>query len=196
MSNQLSNINKNSALLVMDFQTIILNNFLPQEIAGNVIRNTASLIAAARAAAVPVIYISVGFRKGYPEVSKNNTIFSLIKENGMFIADNESTAIHPEVAPAENEAVIVKRRVGAFSFTELEMILRAQGIETLILTGVTTSGVVLSTIGQAFDLDYRLVVAGDCCADPDHDTNLFILDKILPQHAIVTRSTEISEAWA
>lgn len=196
MSNQLSNINKNSALLVMDFQTIILNNFLPQEIAGNVIRNTASLIAAARAAAVPVIYISVGFRKGYPEVSKNNTIFSSIKENGMFMADNESTAIHPDVAPAENEAVIVKRRVGAFSFTELEMILRAQGIETLILTGVTTSGVVLSTVGQAFDLDYRLVVAGDCCADPDHDTNLFILDKILPQHAIVTRSTEISEAWA
>lgn len=196
MSNQLSNISKNSALLVMDFQTIILNNFLPQEIAGNVIRNTASLIAAARAAAVPVIYISVGFRKGYPEVSKNNTIFSSIKENGMFMADNESTAIHPEVAPAENEAVIVKRRVGAFSFTELEMILRAQGIETLILTGVTTSGVVLSTVGQAFDLDYRLVVAGDCCADPDHDTNLFILDKILPQHTIVTRSTEISEAWA
>lgn len=196
MSNQLSNISKNSALLVMDFQTIILNNFLPQEIAGNVIRNTASLIAAARAAAVPVIYISVGFRKGYPEVSKNNTIFSSIKENGMFMADNESTAIHPEVAPAENEAVIVKRRVGAFSFTELEMILRAQGIETLILTGVTTSGVVLSTVGQAFDLDYRLVVAGDCCADPDHDTNLFILDKILPKHAIVTRSTEISEAWA
>jgi Amidases related to nicotinamidase len=196
MSNQLGNINKNSALLVMDFQTIILNNFLPQEIAGSVIRNTASLIAATRAAAVPVIYISVGFRKEYPEVSKNNTIFSSIKENGMFMADNESTAIHPEVAPAENEAVIVKRRVGAFSFTELEMILRAQGIETLILTGVTTSGVVLSTVGQAFDLDYRLVVAGDCCADPDHDTNLFILDKILPQHAIVTRSTEISEAWA
>lgn len=45
------------------------------------------------------------------------------------MADNESTAIHPDVAPAENEVVIVKRRVGAFSFTELEMILRAQGIE-------------------------------------------------------------------
>ncbi len=59
------------------------------------------------------------------------------------MADNESTAIHPDVAPAENEVVIVKRRVGAFSFTELEMILRAQGIENLILTGVTTSRVVL-----------------------------------------------------
>lgn len=196
MSTQLSNINKNSALLVMDFQTIILNNFLPQESAGDVIRNTASLISHARAAGVPVIYVSVGFRKGYPEVSKNNKIFSSIKENGIFLADNESTAIHADVAPAENDAVIVKRRVGAFSFTELDMILRAQGIETLILTGVTTSGVVLSTVGQAFDLDYRLVVVSDCCADPDHDTHLFLLEKILPQHAFVTRSSEVSEALA
>lgn len=112
------------------------------------------------------------------------------------MADNESTAIHADVAPAENEVVIVKRRVGAFSFTELDMILRTKGIETLILTGVTTSGVVLSTVGQAFDLDYRLVVVSDCCADPDHDTNLFLLEKILPQHAFVTRSSEISEVWA
>lgn len=196
MSAQLSNINKNSALLVMDFQSIILNNFLPQESVGDVIRNTASLISHARAAGLPVIYISVGFRKGYPEVSQNNTNFSSIKENEIFMEDNESTAIHADVAPAENEAVIVKRRVGAFSFTELDMILRAQGIETLILTGVTTSGVVLSTVGQAFDLDYRLVVVSDCCADPDHDTNLFLLEKILPQHAFVTRSSEISEALA
>ncbi len=109
------------------------------------------------------------------------------------MADNESTAIHPDVAPAENEVVIVKRRVGAFSFTELEMILRAQGIENLILTGVTTSRVVLSTVGQAFDLDYRLIVVNDYCADPDPDTNMFLLKKVLPQHAFVTSSSEISK---
>ena len=130
------------------------------------------LIAATRTAGVPVIYVSVGFRKGYPEVSKNNTIFASIKENGV---------------------VIVKRRVGAFSFTELEMILRAQGIENLILTGVTTSRVVLSTVGQAFDLDYRLIVVNDYCADPDPDTNMFLLKKVLPQHAFVTSSSEISK---
>ncbi|HBS6548089.1 TPA: cysteine hydrolase [Klebsiella pneumoniae] len=151
------------------------------------------LIAATRTAGVPVIYVSVGFRKGYPEVSKNNTIFASIKENGVFMADNESTAIHPDVTPAENEVVIVKRRVGAFSFTELEMILRAQGIEDLILTGVTTSRVVLSTVGQAFDLDYRLIVVNDYCADPDPDTNMFLLKKVLPQHAFVTSSSEISK---
>lgn len=109
------------------------------------------------------------------------------------MADNESTAIHPDVAPAENEVVIVKRRVGAFSFTELEMIFRAQGIENLILTGVTTSRVVLSTVGQAFDLDYHLIVVNDYCADPDPDTNMFLLKKVLPQHAFVTSSSEISK---
>lgn len=196
MTTQLNNIHKNSALLVMDFQAVILNHFLPQDRAGDVIRNTASLIASARAAGVPVIYISVGFRQGYPEVSQNNTIFSAIKNNGIFIIGSEGAAIHTAVAPAENEVVIIKRRIGAFSFTDLEMILRAQGIETLILAGVTTSGVVLSTVGQAFDLDYRLVVASDCCADPDHDINLFLLEKILPQHAIVARSCAISDAWA
>lgn len=76
MSNQLSNISKNSALLVMDFQTIILNNFLPQESAGNVIRNTASLIAAARAVGVPVIYVSVDSAKDIPRSAKT-TLSSL-----------------------------------------------------------------------------------------------------------------------
>ena len=193
---QLNNTEKNSALLVMDFQKIIINNFLQQESARTVIRNTASLISTARAAGVPVIYVSVGFRYGYPEVSQNNTIFSSIKNNGIFINDSVETAIHEGVAPAENEVVIVKRRVGAFSFTELDMVLRAQGIENLIITGVTTSGVVLSTVGQAFDLDYRLVVASDCCADSDHDKHLFLVEKILPQHAIVTCSSEISANWA
>lgn len=75
----------------------------------------------------------------------------------------------------------------------IEMILRAQGIENLILTGVTTSRVVLSTVGQAFDLDYRLIVVNDYCADPDPDTNMFLLKKVLPQHAFVTSSSEISK---
>ncbi|KJM47062.1 cysteine hydrolase family protein [Klebsiella aerogenes] len=195
MMAQLNNTEKNSALLVMDFQKIILNNFLQPESARNVIRNTASLISTAREAGVTVIYVSVGFRNGYPEVSQNNTIFSAIKANGIFINDSEETAIHEGVAPAENEVVIVKRRVGAFSFTELDMVLRAQRIENLIIAGVTTSGVVLSTVGQAFDLDYRLVVASDCCADPDHDKHVFLVEKILPQHAIVTSSSEISDNW-
>ncbi|MDT9982712.1 hypothetical protein RUW52_18540, partial [Klebsiella pneumoniae] len=51
----------------------------------------------------------------------------------------------------------------------------------------------LSTVGQAFDLDYRLIVVNDYCADPDPDTNMFLLKKVLPQHAFVTSSSEISK---
>lgn len=46
------------------------------------------------------------------------------------------------------------------------------------------------------DLDYRLIVVSDCCADPDHETNMFLLEKILPQYAFVTSSSEIAKAWA
>lgn len=82
-----------SALLVMEFQTIIFNNFLPQKSAGIVIRNTTSLMAAVRTADIPVIYVSVGFCKGYPEVSQNNTIFSSIKNNGIFMAGSHGATI-------------------------------------------------------------------------------------------------------
>ncbi|MEZ7215307.1 cysteine hydrolase family protein [Klebsiella spallanzanii] len=191
MATQLNNISKNSALLVMDFQEIILNNYLSKESAEGVLRNTASLISGARAAGVPVIYVSVGFRKGYPEVSKNNAIFSTVKEYGIFITGSDGAAIHADVAPTDDEPVIIKRRVGAFTFTDLEMILRSQGIEMLILTGITTSGVVLSTVRQAFDLDYSLVVAEDCCSDPDSDISAFLLEKIIPQHALVLNSAQI-----
>ncbi|WME29520.1 isochorismatase family protein [Klebsiella pneumoniae] len=108
------------------------------------------------------------------------------------MADSESTAIHPDVAPAAFEVVIVKRRVGVFTYPEREMILRAQGSANLILTGVTTSRVVLSTAGKAFHLDYRHIVVKDYCADPDPDSKTTFQKKVLQQHAIDTSSSKTS----
>ena len=61
---------------------------------------------------------------------------------------------------------MVKHRVSPFVGTDLETLLRANGVDTLVLAGVHTSGVVLSTVRHAGDLDYRLVVIRHCCADP------------------------------
>ena len=69
----------------------------------------------------------------------------------------------PAVRPQPEDVVVVKHRVGAFSSTDLDMILRAKGVDTLVLTGLATSGVVLSTVRQGADADYRLVVVADCC---------------------------------
>ena len=115
-----------------------------------------------------VLYVVVGFRAGYPEVSPRNMTFSTLKQSGMFGAGAPGTEIHKAVAPAQGEVVVTKHRVGAFLGTDLEMVLRANGIETMVLAGIATSGVVLSTLRHAADADFRIVVAaGLLLADRD-----------------------------
>ena len=74
-------------------------------------------------------------------------------------------AIDARVAPAVSEPVFVKRRVGAFSSTDLETYLRANSVDTIALAGFSTSGVILSTLCWAADRDFRVVVISDLCAD-------------------------------
>ena len=92
------------------------------------------------------------------------------------------------MAPAPGDVVVTKRRVSAFTGSDLEVVLRAQGIDHLILTGIATSGVVLSTLRQAADLDYRLTVLADCCEDNDPEVHRVLLEKVFPRQATVTTS--------
>ncbi|MCE4061072.1 cysteine hydrolase [Pandoraea sputorum] len=183
-----------TALLVMDYQHFILQNNVAAERHAEVIGRTAQLLAAARAAKMPVVYVMVGFRPGHPEVSARNRIFSAIKANGVLVLDQPATAIHPDVAPQDDEAVVVKKRIGAFSGTDMQTLLRSANIDTLVLAGVTTSGVVLSTTRQAFDLDYRVVIARDCCPDPDGEVEAVLLDKVLARNADIVRSQDVLTA--
>jgi len=141
-----------------------------------------------------VIYVVVGFRPGFPEVSPSNMSFQGLKESGRFAPGDPSTQIHPALASQPNEAVVTKHRVNAFAGTDLEMILRANGIETLVLTGIATSGVVLSTLRHAADTDYRLIVAGDCCSDPDAEVHRVLLDKVFPRQAKIASAEELIKA--
>ncbi|QHI95976.1 isochorismatase family protein [Aristophania vespae] len=176
---------KKSALLLMDFQEFILKNFMPPEIASQVVKNAAHLLEAARKANIFVIHVNVSFRNNYPEISSRNKMFSWIKEKGLAIPGSDALHIHDALKPLKNEPVIHKHRMGAFTGTDLEMILRAQNIETLILSGVTTSGVVLSTFRQAFDLDFNLAVISDGCADGDAETHAFLTEKFFPHQGTV-----------
>ena len=83
--------------------------------------------------------------------------------------------------------------VSAFAGTDLDMILRAKDIDTLILFGIATSGVVQSTVLHAADADYRLVVIKDCCADLDTEVHACLVDKIFPRQATVLSATEFLE---
>jgi isochorismate hydrolase len=98
------------------------------------------------------------------------------------------------VAPLAEEIVVTKHRVSAFAGTDLDLMLRANGIETLILTGIVTSGVVLSTLRHAADADYRLLVVGDCCSDRDEETHRVLLEKVFPRQATITTAAGLTQA--
>jgi nicotinamidase-related amidase len=170
-----------AALLVMDVQNAIVARFAADDLLARLDR----AISAARGAGVPVIYVRVAFREGYPEVSSSNRAFSAIAGQGGYGSDDEATQVHAAVAPRPGDVVVVKKRVSAFAGSDLAEVLRARRVDTLVLTGIATSGVVLSTIRQAADLDFRLVVLADGCADADPEVHRVLIEKVFPRQAEV-----------
>lgn len=182
---------RKSALLIMDYQQGVVATYAKDE---SLLPRMARVAQAARGAGLRVIYVGVGFRPGYPEVSPNNARFSSVQGSGRFLPDDPGAPIHPAVAPRENEVLITKHRVGAFLGTDLDMILRANGIDTLVLAGIATSGVVLSTLRHAADADYRCLVIEDCCADADPEVHACLTKKVFPRQATVISAESLLKA--
>jgi nicotinamidase-related amidase len=181
---------KRCVVLAMDLQRSIVERF-PDAAAG-VLPRAKRVIDAARAAHVPVGYVVVGFRPGFPEVSARNLSFSAIRSRGGLGAPE----VHPDVAPRGDEWIVTKHRVGAFEGTDLEMLLRAAERDTLVLCGIATSGVVLSTLRAAADKDYALVVVEDACADADPEVHRVLVEKVFPRQATVAKADEVAAALA
>src|ERR1700722_18954090 len=127
---ELSHIDpRSAALLVMDYQVGALTRSMTAAQSADAIACVPQLIATARDAGMMVIHVVVAFRPGHPEVSPRNTVFSVVKANGMLVAGSEGVAIHPAAAPREGEPIVVKHRISPFVGADLEM-LRANGIDT------------------------------------------------------------------
>jgi nicotinamidase-related amidase len=183
-----------SAVLSMDYQTAIVSIYVKDQ--AGLLARAASVLQRARNLAVRVIHVQVGFRPNLPEISPRNTLLSSIKNSPKHqqLFQGAAGAIHSAVAPQGDDIVITKHRMSAFAGTDLDMILRAQDLDTLILFGIATSGVVLSTWLHAADADYRLVVIKDCCADLDPDAHACLTDKIFPRQASVLSAAEFLAA--
>jgi nicotinamidase-related amidase len=173
-----------SALLVMDMQVGIVARLAGDD--DGLVARVARAIKAARGAELPVVYVRVAFREGYPEVSPRNRAFSTLAGRGGFAEDDAPTQIHAAVAPEPRDVVVIKRRVSAFTGSDLEVVLRALGVDSLVLTGIATSGVVLSTLREAADRDYDLTVLADCCGDADPEVHRVLTEKVFPRQAEVT----------
>jgi len=171
-----------TALLLMDLQQGIIDDYGGSPELMSAIQRA---IRAARSSDMTVIYVRLLFRRGYPEIADSNPVFSAIRRSGRFTEGNEAVTIPAAIAPEQNDVVVTKKRISAFAGSDLEYVLRSRSIRNLVLSGVTTSGVVLSTFRQASDLDFQSVILRDGCADPDADVHRVLLDKVFPRHADV-----------
>jgi nicotinamidase-related amidase len=174
-------------LLVMDVQRGIVDRFTDND---GYLERLSSAIGAARAAGVPVVYVVVAFRPGHPEISSSNRTFAAAAAAGAYTEGSPATEVHPAIAPAPADPVVTKRRVSAFSGSDLEVLLRGLDAGTLVLAGIATSGVVLSTLRQAADLDYRLTVLSDGCVDADPEVHRVLTEKVFPRQADVLTVAE------
>ena len=162
-----------AALLVLDMQPAML----PPDAA--FVARVGQAIAHARAHAIPVLYVVVGYRPGAPECAPRYR--SHLREVDM----TQFMQIVPALAPQPGELTVVKRRIGAFIGSDLEVVLRSLHIRHLVLAGFSTSGAVLSTVCAAADQDYELTVLADGCLDPDPEVHHVLVNKFFPHRATV-----------
>ena len=190
------NLDKSTtALLIADFYADMMTS-LPHAVDRGVVAKTQAVQQAARDAGLLVCYSATVFRPGYPEISDRNKTFSQRKASGAPAVSDPIQVIHEGVRPIEGEIVVGKHRVNALYGTDLDMSLRANNIETIVLLGYATSGVVLSTTRYAADSDYRLYIVEDCCSDSDPEVHDFLTQRIFPRQADVVQSEDVIKALA
>ena len=184
-----------TALLSMDCQAAIVSIYT-REGKDAYLARVASVLNHARTIGITVMHAQVGFRPRLPEISSRNALFAAIKSSEQHQQlFREPYGSFPElIAPKDDEIVITKHRISAFAGTDLSMILRANEIDTLILYGISTSGVVLSTLCEAADADYRLAVIGDCCADLDSELHHALIQRFFPTRGTVLSSEDFIAA--
>jgi nicotinamidase-related amidase len=156
----------NTIILVMDFQRKQLSSF-SNEFQNEIIARANFVLAKVRNKGIPIIHVEVRRGERTPE-----------------------TEIHPAMTPKTGEILLTKRRTGPFSTTNIEELLKKQGIQTLVLMGLRTSGCVLTTVRWAADLDYKMIVVSDCCADAEEDVHRILMEKVFPRQATVITAQE------
>ncbi|MFG2276883.1 cysteine hydrolase family protein [Streptomyces chartreusis] len=181
-----------TALLLMDLQPALLDGITERD---RVLDCAQRAQRAALAAGICEIHVRVAFTpEDHAAVPAHNKAFAPVAAAAALSAAEPGTDVHPVLRVNDRAHTVTKTRVGAFSTTTLDPFLREQGIDTLVLGGVHTSGVVLSTVREAADRDYRLLVLGDVCADPDPRLHRTLMDAVLPTQADIVDTAAFEAA--
>lgn len=139
--------------------------------AAPVIRHLRPLLAQARASRIPVLYTTTTPRLTPAQQGQWGP-----STEGNGAADPEASRIHPEIAPAAGEEVLWKIPPSGFFHTDLASLLTYYRADTVVVTGLVTSGCVRATVVDAFSLNYAVLVPQECVGDRSlisHKVNLF-----------------------
>lgn len=181
-----------AALLVMDYQNgVVAMLGEPDEL----LSRAADAIALTRDCGAHVGYVRVAFTDAdLDTIPPTSGMGQRIAASGRaFHEDSPTTAVHERLAPQDGDIVVRKTRVGAFSTTDLDEQLRGRGVDTVILAGISTSGVMLSTVREASDRDYRVLVLADATADREPDVHAFLIERIFPRQAEVITTAQLGD---
>lgn len=180
-----------TALLVMDFQPAILAG-LPEGDREALLGRVEGAIADVRAGGGTIAYVRVGFTEAdWDAIPDTNKSFAPVARHRVMHHEDPAAALHDRLAPRDGNIVVRKIRYGALSTTDLDERLRERGITTLVISGITTSGVVLSTVIDAADRDYRLYVLSDGVADPNTEVHDALLHHVFPSRAHLIDTAEL-----
>ena len=172
---------RKTALLTLDFQKGIFGIAPGAEA---IVPAASRAVEFARKKDYLIIHVGLGFSAGHPEIPDTESRFKRVKDNNLFVKGSPSAEFHDAIGRPE-DLVVYKQRVGAFSENHLELILRTRGIENLVFFGISTSGITLSTLRRAYDLDFRSVVLKDACFDADPEVHRVLTEKIFTTQATV-----------
>jgi nicotinamidase-related amidase len=178
-----------TALILMDFQSAIMP-LVPGSY--DALERAADGLRWARANGVMVVFVRVAFtQQDYKLVPAHNKSFAAVANDKLFALGSSGTEVDSALAVTSQDLVVRKTRVGAFSTTELDAMLRAEGIDTIVIGGISTGGAVLSSVRDAADRDYRLLVLRDATADGDPTVHRVLIENVFPQQAEVVETTDL-----
>lgn len=135
--------------------------------------SAARILEASRNAGIPVIHTKVAFTPGGADGGR---FFQKVGALEHFAGETRLGEIMPEVAPREDETVLVKQYASSFFGTSLASTLTFHGVDTLIITGVSTSGCIRATAVDGIQHGFIPLVVRDAVgdrADGPHEANLF-----------------------
>jgi nicotinamidase-related amidase len=129
-----------------------------------VLDTVAHLLAGARAAGATIVYTRVAFKPGYGDLVANSPLLGIVAQQGCLVEGSAGATIIDPLTPHDDDLVVTHQRVGGFHGSELDVVLRGAGLDTLVFAGVATNASVEGTARSASDLGYRTVVVTDACS--------------------------------